>query len=64
MSHIYLLHKAGQRSTNQKDYIKRKVKLLLEVHFGFIPPLALGAFEDLHVKLRRTAMVIEEHEKP
>jgi hypothetical protein len=32
------------------------------VHFGFILPLELGAVKDLHVKLRLTAMVVEEHE--
>jgi hypothetical protein len=34
------------------------------VNFGFILPLALCAIVDLHVKLRRTTMVVKEHEEP
>jgi hypothetical protein len=33
------------------------------MHFGFILVLALYPVKDLHVKLRRTTMVIEEHKK-
>jgi hypothetical protein len=33
------------------------------MHFGFILPLALCPVEDLHVKLRHTTMVVEEHEE-
>jgi hypothetical protein len=34
------------------------------MHFSFILLLALSAVVDLHVKLRRTTMIVEEHEKP
>jgi hypothetical protein len=33
------------------------------MHFGFILLLALCPVKDVHVKLRRTTMVIEEHKK-
>jgi hypothetical protein len=46
----------------QKDYIKSR-QHLLKMHFGFILLLALCPVKDLHVKLRRTTMVIEEHKK-
>jgi hypothetical protein len=34
------------------------------VHFSFVLLLALSAVIDLHVKLQRTTVVVEEHEKP
>jgi hypothetical protein len=37
---------------------------LLKVNFSFIFPLALCAVVDIHIELRRTTMVVEEHEKP
>jgi hypothetical protein len=35
----------------------------MKVHFSFILLLALGAFVDPHVELRRTDMVVESHEE-
>jgi hypothetical protein len=35
----------------------------MKVDFSFILLLALCPIEDLHVKLRRTTMVVEEHKK-
>jgi hypothetical protein len=37
---------------------------LLKVYFSLILLLALSTIVDLHIKLRCTAMVIEDHEKP
>jgi hypothetical protein len=36
----------------------------VEVDFSFILPLALSVIIDLHIELRRTKMVVEEHEEP
>jgi hypothetical protein len=36
----------------------------MKVYFCLILLLALSAIIDLHIKLRRTTMVIEDHEKP
>jgi hypothetical protein len=57
----YLLHKEDHNAW-QKDYIKSR-QHLLKMHFGFILLLALRPIKDLHVKLRCTTMVIEEHKK-
>jgi hypothetical protein len=35
----------------------------MKVHFSFILPLVLCPVEDLHIKLPRTTMVVEEHKK-
>jgi hypothetical protein len=35
----------------------------MKVHFNFVLLLALGAVVDLHVKLRRTDVVVESHEE-
>jgi hypothetical protein len=51
----------GQGRTKQKITSR---KHLLEVNFSFILPLTLCAIVDLHVKLRRTTMVVEEYEEP
>jgi hypothetical protein len=59
--HIYYIKWA--EGAQVKMITSRGKQHLLEVHFGFILPLALCAVEDLHVKLRRTTMVVEEHEK-
>jgi hypothetical protein len=37
---------------------------LLKVYFSFVLLLALSTVIDLHIKLRRTAVVVEDHEKP
>jgi hypothetical protein len=37
---------------------------LLKLYFSFILPLALSTVLDLHIKLRRTAVVVEDHEEP
>jgi hypothetical protein len=37
---------------------------LLKVHFSLVLFLALSTVVDLHVKLRRTTVVVEKHEKP
>jgi hypothetical protein len=34
------------------------------VHFSLVLFLALSAVVDLHIELRRTTVVVEEHEKP
>jgi hypothetical protein len=39
-------------------------KHLLKVHFSLVLLLALSTVVDLHIKLRRTIVVVEEHEKP
>jgi hypothetical protein len=36
----------------------------MKVYFSLILLLALSTIIDLHIKLRCTAMVIEDHEKP
>jgi hypothetical protein len=36
----------------------------MKVYFSLILPLALSTIIDLHIKLRCTTMVIEDHEKP
>jgi hypothetical protein len=38
-------------------------KHLLKVHFSLVLLLALSTVVDLHIKLRRTTVVVEEHEK-
>jgi hypothetical protein len=37
---------------------------LLKVYFSFVLLLALSTIVDLHIKLRRTAVVVEDHEEP
>jgi hypothetical protein len=37
---------------------------LLKVYFSFVLLLALSIVADLHIKLRRTAVVVEDHEEP
>jgi hypothetical protein len=59
--YIYLLHEARQERTKQEI---TSTKHLLKVNFCFILPLALCAIIDLHVELRRTAMVVKKHEEP
>jgi hypothetical protein len=52
--------------TLQQGYyqtILHKQKILMELIFGFILLLALGAIIDLHVKLRRPDMEVEGHEE-
>jgi hypothetical protein len=47
--------------------LKRKItskEHLLKVYFSLILLLALSTIVDLHIKLRCTAVVIEDHEKP
>jgi hypothetical protein len=44
--------------------ITSKDKSLVEMHFSFIFLLALRPIKDLHVKLRRAAVVIEQQEPP
>jgi hypothetical protein len=51
----------AKRELNQKVTSK---KHLLKVHFSLVLFLALSAVVDLHIKLRCTAVVVEEHEKP
>jgi hypothetical protein len=46
-----------------KGLHQRADKHLLKMHFGFILPLALCPVEDLHIKLRCTTMVVEDHEE-
>jgi hypothetical protein len=53
--------KHAKRELTQKVTSK---KHLLKVHFSFILFLALSIVVDLHIKLRCTAVVVEEHEKP
>jgi hypothetical protein len=50
-----------------KRELKQKVtskKHLLKVHFSLVLFLALSTVVDLHIKLRCTIVVVEEHEKP
>jgi hypothetical protein len=50
-----------------KRELKQKItskKHLLKVHFSLVLFLALITVVDLHIKLRRTTVVVEEHEKP
>jgi hypothetical protein len=52
---------------HEKRELKQKVtskKHLLEAHFSLVLFLALSTVVDLHIKLRCTAVVVEEHEKP
>jgi hypothetical protein len=56
----YLLQITNQRITRARDYIKR---YLLKMHFIFVLLLALSTLVDLHIKLRRTDMVIKDHEE-
>jgi hypothetical protein len=46
--------------TRARDYIKR---CLMKMHFSFVLLLALSTVVDLHIKLRRTNMVVEDHEE-
>jgi hypothetical protein len=46
--------------TRARDYIKR---CLMKMHFSFVFLLALSTVIDLHVKLQRTDMVVEDHEE-
>jgi hypothetical protein len=50
-----------KRELEQKITLK---KHLLKVHFNLVLLLALSTVIDLHIKLRCTALVVEEHEKP
>jgi hypothetical protein len=52
-------HAKGQleQKITQKEY-------LLKVYFSFVLLLALSTVLDLHIKLRRTAVVVEDHEEP
>jgi hypothetical protein len=34
------------------------------VYFSFVLPLALSTVVELHIKLRRTTVVVEDHEEP
>jgi hypothetical protein len=47
----------------EKGLHQKADKHLLKMHFGFILPLALCPVEDLHIKLQRTTMVVEDHEE-
>jgi hypothetical protein len=50
-----------------KSKLEQKITLkkhLLKVHFSLILFLALSTVIDLHIKLRCTIVVVEEHEKP
>jgi hypothetical protein len=52
---------------HDKRELKQNVtskKHLLEVHFSLVLFLALSTVLDLHIKLRCTTVVFEEHEKP
>jgi hypothetical protein len=58
--HNYLLQIINQRIARARDYIKR---YLMKMHFSFVLLLALSTIVDLHIKLRRTDMVVEDHEE-
>jgi hypothetical protein len=51
----------AKRELEQKITSK---KHLLKVHFSLVLFLALSPVIDLHIKLRCTTVVVEEHEKP
>jgi hypothetical protein len=53
--------KHAKRELEQKITSKEH---LLKVYFGLVLLLALSTIIDLHIKLRCTAMVVEDHEKP
>jgi hypothetical protein len=53
--------KHAQRELEQKITSKEH---LLKVYFSLVLLLALSTIIDLHIKLRCTAVVIEDHEKP
>jgi hypothetical protein len=49
----------------QQGNLKRRLhkEILVEVYFSLILLLALSTVEDLHIKLRRTNMIVERHEE-
>jgi hypothetical protein len=53
--------KHAKRELEQKITSKEH---LLKVHFSLVLLLALSTIIDVHIKLRCTAVVVEEHEKP
>jgi hypothetical protein len=53
--------KHASRKTKQKASSREH---LLKVHFSLVLLVALSAVIDLHIKLRRTTVVVKEHEKP
>jgi hypothetical protein len=53
--------KHAKRELEQKITSKEH---LLKVYFSLILLLALSTVIDLHIKLRCTAVVVEDHEKP
>jgi hypothetical protein len=59
--HDYLLQIVRERTTKERDYIKRK---LVKMHFRFVLLLALGAIIDPHVELRRADVEVKSHKKP
>jgi hypothetical protein len=46
--------------TRERDYIKR---CLMKMHVSFVLLLALSTVIDLHIKLRRTDMIVKDHEE-
>jgi hypothetical protein len=59
MSTYYMKHAKGE--LEQKITSKEH---LLKLYFSLVLLLALSTIIDLHIKLRRTAVVVEDHEKP
>jgi hypothetical protein len=55
--HEYLLHEICKERTRTKEN-------LLKMHFSLILLLAPSTIIDLHIELRRTAVVVEGHEEP
>jgi hypothetical protein len=53
--------KHAKRELEQKITSKEH---LLKVYFSLVLLLALSTIIDLHIKLQRTAVVVEDHEKP
>jgi hypothetical protein len=51
----------ARRQGNSKRRLHKEI--LVEVYFSLVLLLALSTVEDLHIKLRRTNMIVERHEE-